>query len=84
MKVQLLGLVVVPFARKFSVRLVPGGIVFWLDCGVRVRVLPLMLNSAGQAHLTWSPDSTAVSCQPWIGLLPLLSIVNWPWKPFCH
>lgn len=49
MKVQLVGVVVVPVAEKFSVRVAPGAMVFWPDGGSRYKVSPLVWNVAGQA-----------------------------------
>ena len=70
MKVQLVGVVVVPWAAKFSVRLAPGAIVCW--------------NRASHAALTSSLGSTTASSQSLIALPLLLTMVNWPWKPFHH
>ena len=82
MKVQRVGVVVVPVAVKFSFKVVPGAMDFWNQGGSRYMVSPWVWNLAGHAASMLSLGSTAAISQPLIALLPLLTMVNWPWKPF--
>ena len=77
---QLVGLVVGPSAVRFSVKLAPGGIVACAFRGSMTTVTPSMWKRASQTALMTSLGNCTRSSQPWTGLVPLLVIVNCPWK----